>query len=76
MRKIQPNKKQKTIKRVSNRGIKSLENIINTRKIVNEKPQIATKPKIAIKPKIDTKPKIVNKNYDEYKKKKTLKKVI
>ena len=54
MRKIRPNKRQKTLKRVSNRGIKSLENnfsvnatknINNNPKIVNEKPQIATKPK-------------------------------
>ena len=61
MRKIRPNKRQKTLKRVSNRGIKSLENnssvnaiknINNTPKIVNEKPQIATTPKIATKPKI------------------------
>ena len=76
MSKIRPNKVQNTPKIVSNREIKSLENIINTSKIVIEKPEIDTKPKIA------TELKIVNKNYDEYKNrvikqlKKTLKKVI
>ena len=63
MCKIRPNKVQNTPKRVSNRGIKSLENI-NTPKIVNEKTPIDTKPKIAKpenvdKPPIATKPKIV-----------------
>ena len=75
MRKIWPNKIQNAPKRVSNRGIKFLENIINTPKIVNEKPPIATKPKIGGKPEIATKPKNVNKNYDEYKKKKLSKKL-
>ena len=76
MSKIRPNKVQNTPKIVSNREIKSLENIINTSKVVIEKPEIDTKPKIA------TELKIVNKNYDEYKNrvikqlKKTLKKVI
>ena len=79
MRKIRPNKIRNTPKRLSNRGIKYLENIINTPKIVNENPPIATKPKIAkpnidgrpeiaTKPKIAIKPKNANKNYDEYKK--------
>ena len=63
-------KGQKALKRVSNWGIKSLENnfsvnatknIINTPKIVIEKPQIATNPKIDDKPQIATKPKIVDK---------------
>ena len=45
MRKIRPNKIQNTPKRVSNREIKSLENIINTPKIVIEKPKVVTKPK-------------------------------
>ena len=52
MRKIWPNKIQNTPKRVSNREIKSLENVINTSKIVIEKPQIVTEPKIDTKPKI------------------------
>ena len=39
MRKIWPNKIQNTPKRVSNREMKSLENIINTPKIVIESPQ-------------------------------------
>ena len=71
MRKIRPNKVQNTPKRVSNRGIKSLENI-NTPKIVNEKTPIDTKPKIAkpenvdkppiaSKPKTDDKPEIATK---------------
>ena len=50
IRKIRPNKIQNTPKRVSNREIKSLENIINTSNIVLEKPQIVTEPKIATKP--------------------------
>ena len=79
MKKIPPNKfkkRQNTLKRVSNRGIKSLENnfnvkatknIINTPKIVIEKPlivakpEIATLPKIVIKTKKVAKPKTVNK---------------
>ena len=69
-------KGQKTLKRVSNREIKSLENnfsvkatknIINTPKIVIEKSPIVAKPnvvtssKIATKPKKVSKPKIVDK---------------
>ena len=76
MRKIRPNKRQNTSKRVSNKGIKSLENnfsvkatknIISAPKIVIEKPQIVAKPnvvtssKIATKPKKVSKPKIVDK---------------
>ena len=53
MRKIQPN----IPKKVSNREIKSLENIINTPKIAIEKPQIVTEPKVVISSKIATKPK-------------------
>ena len=82
MHKIRPNKikkRQNTPKRVSNRGIKSLENnfsvkatknIINTPKIVIEKPQIVTEPKVVTSSKIATKPKKVsekNPNYDELK---------
>ena len=80
MRKIRSNKRQNTPKRVSNRGIKSLENnfsvkasknIINTPKIAIEKPQIASKPKNVSKPKIVDKSEIVtpkkHQNYDEYK---------
>ena len=89
MRKIRPNKIQNTPKRVSNRGIKSLENnfsvkatknIINTPKVAIEKPQIATKPNIVDKSKIVTQKK--RQSYDEYKNrvikelKKTLKKVV
>ena len=54
MRKIRPKKIQNTPKRVSNREIKSLENIINT-----PKPQIVTKPPVVISSKIAIKPKIV-----------------
>ena len=79
MQKIRPNKikkRQNIPKRVSNRGIKSLENnfsvkatknIINTPKIVIEKSPIVAKPnvvtssKIATKPKKVSKPKIVDK---------------
>ena len=79
MQKIWPNKSKKRrniLKRVSNRGIKSLENnfsvkattkLISTPKIVLEKPQIVAKPrvvassKIAAKVKKVTKPKIVDK---------------
>ena len=77
-------KGQNTLKRVSSRGIKSLENIINTFKIVTE-PKVVTQSKKVSKPKVVDKPEIVieNKypNYDEYKNhaikqlKKTLKKV-
>ena len=86
MQKIRPNKTKKrrnTPKRVSNRGIKSLENnfsvkatkkIINTPKIVIEKPQIVAKPeivtmsKLVAKPEIVDRPEIVNRKYKEYKK--------
>ena len=79
MQKIRPNKTKKrrnTLKRVSNRGIKSLENnfsvkatknIISTPKIVNEKspivakPEIVTLPKIVNKTKKVVKPKVFNK---------------
>ena len=59
-------KGQNTPKRVSNRGIKSLENnfsvkatknIINTPKIVIEKPQIVVKPNVVTSSKIATKQK-------------------
>ena len=56
-----------TPKKVSNREIRSLENIINTPKIVNEKQQIVTKPKVITSSKIVIKPKIViekTPNYD------------
>ena len=63
-------KGQNTPKRVSNTGIKSLENkfsvnatknIINTPKIVIEKPQIVTEPKVVTSSKkVKSKPKIVN----------------
>ena len=80
VQKIRPNKskrRQNIPKRVSNRGIKSLENdfsvkttknIISTPKIVIEKPQIVAKPrvvtssKIAPKMKKVSKPKIVDKS--------------
>ena len=70
MHKIQPNKRQNTLKRVSNREIKSLENnfsvkatknIINTPKIVIEKPPIVVEPKVVTSSKIATKPKKVSK---------------
>ena len=78
LHKIRPNKikkEQKTLKRVFNRGIKSLENnfSVNDTKNINNipkiaiKPEITTKPKIVDKPEIATKPKNVNKNYDKYK---------
>ena len=63
-------KRQNTSKRVSNRGIKSLENnfsvkatkkIINTPKIVIEKPEIVVKPKVVTSSKIATKPRKVSK---------------
>ena len=65
MHKIKPNKVQNTLKRVSNRGIKSLENkfsvkatknIINTPKIVIKKSPIVDKPNIVTPSKIATKP--------------------
>ena len=43
MRKIRPSKIQNTPKRVSNREIKSLENIINTPKIVTQVVTSSTK---------------------------------
>ena len=70
MRKIRPNKIKNTPKRVSNRGIKSLENnfsvkatknIINTPKIVIEKSPIVVKTKVVTSPKIATKLKKVSK---------------
>ena len=75
MHKIRSNKSKKrrnTLKRVYNRGIKSLENnfsvkaaknIINTTKVVSE-PKVVTSSKIAIKAeKVDEK----HPNYNEYK---------
>ena len=74
--KIRPNKKQNTLKRVSNREMKFLENnfrvkatkkIINTSKIVIEKtptvaePKVITLSKIASNPKKVSKPKKINK---------------
>ena len=69
IRKIQSNKIQNTPKRVSDREIKSFENIINTPKIVFEKPQIVTEPPVVTSSKKVSKPKIVeeNPNYDEIK---------
>ena len=76
MRNIKPNKVQNTLKRVSHRGVKSLENnfsvkatknIINTPKIVIEKSPIVAKAnvvtssKTATKAKKVSKPKIVDK---------------
>ena len=46
MCKIRSNKIQNTPKRISNREIKSVENIINNPKIVIEKPQIVTEPSV------------------------------
>ena len=72
LRKIRPNKWQNTLKRVSNRGVKSLENnfnvkatknIINTSKIVIEKSPIVAKPNVLTSSKITTKPEV-----EEYKK--------
>ena len=84
MRKIMPNslkKTRNTIKRISNRTLKSLENdsrviatkdIISTPKMVINKlpiitkPEVVTMPKIVTKPKKVDKPEIVNKkNYDD-----------
>ena len=80
MQKIRPNKTKKRrniSKKVSKRGIKSLENnfnvkatrkIISTPKIVIEKPQIVTKRKVVTLPEVVSKlkkvskPKIVNKS--------------
>ena len=62
MRKIRPNKIQNTPKRVCNREIKYLGNIINTPKIVIEKPKAVTKPKKVSKPKKVDKPKQLSKN--------------
>ena len=68
MHKIRPNKRQNTLKSVSNREIKSLKNnfrvkatkgIINTPKIVTEKPLIVEEPKVVTLSKIATKPKKV-----------------
>ena len=68
--KILPNKKQNTLKSVSNRETKSLKNnfrvkatkgIINTPKIVNEKPLIVEEPKVVTLSKIAIKPKKVSK---------------
>ena len=76
MHKIRPNKRQNTLKSVSNREIKSLKNnfrvkatkgIINTPKVVPEKPliveelKVVTLSKIATKPKKIIKPKKVDK---------------
>ena len=68
--KILPNKKQNTLKSVSNRETKSLKNnfrvkatkgIINTPKIVIEKPLIVEEPKVVTLSKIAIKPKKVSK---------------
>ena len=76
IQKMLPNRfknRQNTLKKVSNRRIKSLKNnlsvraiknIINTPKIVNEKSIIVAKPNVAkpkkvIKPKVADKPKII-----------------
>ena len=79
MHKIWPNKRQNTLKRVSNRGIKSLENNFSVKatKNVIENPPIVVEPKIVTSSKIATKRKIIDKseivvqkkhqNYDEYK---------
>ena len=67
MKKIMPNKLKKRrniLKRVSNKGIKSLENnfsgkatknIINTPKIYIEKPEIVAKPRVVTSSKIASK---------------------
>ena len=68
--KILPNKRQNTLKSVSNREINSLKNnfrvkatkgIINTPKIVIEKPLIVEEPKVVTLSKIATKPEKVSK---------------
>ena len=70
MRKIKRNKEQNTLKRVSNRRIKSLENnfsvkvvknIINTPRIAIEKSPIVAKAKVVTSSKIVTKAKKVSK---------------
>ena len=70
MHKIRPNKRQNTLKSVSNREIKSLKNnfrvkatkgIMNTTKIFIEKPLIIEEPKVVTLSKIATKPKKVSK---------------
>ena len=70
MQKIRPNKRRNSVKKVSNRRIKSLENnfsitatkkMISTPKIVNEKPPIVVKPTVVTLPKIASKPKIAPK---------------
>ena len=81
MRKIKPNKVQNTLKSVSNRRIKSLENNFSVKIVIEKspivvKPNVVTSSKIATKPKKVSKPKIVDKpkiviekkhNYDEHK---------
>ena len=85
MRKIVPNRFKKgrnTLKRVSNRGIKSFENnfsvkatknIINTSKIVIEKPHIVDKLRVVTSSKIafkvKSKPKLVDKSEIVFEKK-------
>ena len=68
--KIRPNKKQNTLKRVSNREMKFLENnfrvkatkkIINTPQIVIEKPPTVAEPKVITLSKIASNPKKVSK---------------
>ena len=68
MHKIRSNKRQNSLKNVSNREIKSLKNnfrakatkgIINTPKIVTEKPLIVEEPKVVTLSKIATKPRKV-----------------
>ena len=68
--KIRPNKKQNTLKRVSNREMKFLENnfrvkatkkIINTPQIVIEKPATVAEPKVITLSKIASNPKKVSK---------------
>ena len=68
MHKIQPNKRQNSLKSVSNREIKSLENnfrakatkgIIDIPKIVTDKPLIVEEPKVVTPSKVATKPKKV-----------------
>ena len=70
MHKIRPNKRQNTLKSVSNRKIKSLKNnfrvkatkeMINTPKIFTEKHLIVEEPKVVTLSKIATEPKKVSK---------------
>ena len=62
MHKTMSNKKQNTLKRASNREIKSLnrvkatKGVINIPKIVVEKPLLVEEPKLITLPKIATKP--------------------